>query len=32
MKGMSTWHKIMFWVYVMCAGVIVLDLFYWRAG
>jgi hypothetical protein len=32
MKGMSTWHKLMFVVYVMCAVVSVLDLFYWRAG
>ena len=32
MKHMSTWHKIMAAVYALAAVVIVLDLFFWRAG
>ena len=32
MKRMSTYHRFMLAVYVLCAVVIVLDLFYWRAG
>lgn len=32
MKRMSTYHRCMLAVYALAAVVIVLDLFYWRAG